>query len=190
MKPYNSTRLLLLVTLLLTACAHQPMQVKHDVEVEQLEICLTFHEQIVVEDRLLHLDAIKNFIDDYNHAGQKINLLACQQGTSKSLNIAVESAKFINPEKQLLYVLASAVGLYYPLTGGGIGFAWLGFNTTNVGLSLSDDLDPGGKPVFRSVVSSPYFHELETVKARHMQKFQVFMFEVMQEIESKKISKV
>lgn len=189
MKPNFPALVVVLMFLFLSACAHQPVVIAKSAKLEQLDICLTFHELISEDDRLLHLDAMKEFIDEYNQTDNSVHLTAChQQGSRLAINI--ESTKFINPDKQVLYVLISAVGLYYPLSGGGIGFAWFGLNTTNLSLTLSQDLNPEGKSIYRQFVSSPYFNELDAVKAKHMQKFQTFMYEILKEITANDTTKV
>lgn len=180
----NRIVIFLLACLLLMSCANKPLLLTKDSKLEDLHICLDFADHIEGNEKLLYLNSVITFIEDYNHSKQRIRLLACTKGEQRSLHVIVQNTRFIDPQKQFFYVAISVAGIVYPLSGGGIGFVWFAMNGTSLQLQLSSDLGGEHKPVYRYYTSWPYFHDLETIKIKHMEEFQVFMRETLADIEN------
>jgi len=161
---------------------------------DSLEICLNFNSDIESEDKLMHIDAVNHFIEHYNglrkikepgqsHAPKRHFVLqSCVSGKLKTLNLTIQRTRYVPPSEQVLYAVISTAGILSILNGG-LGIAWAGFSTTTLGINLSADLTDKQNTIYRQFSSSPYFHELNTVKRKHMKKFQVFMFELIHELE-------
>jgi len=175
--------MLLLSCLFLISCANKPLLVKGGTQVAVLQVCMNFANHIEGDEKLLYLNAISEFIDDYNATPNALKLQSCTKGLKKSLHVTVQNTRFIDPNKQALYVGASTIGLAYPLSGGSFGFFWLAMNGTSLQLSLSPDLSEENKAVNRYFSTWPYFYDLEALKAKHMNQFQEFMLETMIDIE-------
>jgi len=180
---YCTFSLLLIICTLLLACANKPLVAKTGVKIDTLYLCMNFDEQTEASEKLLYLDAVKDFIDQYNDKQKKLRLAACIKKQQQSLIVTVNKTRWIEPKKQVFYVLISTVGIAYPLTGGSFGFAWLAMNGSNLQLAYSPDLAETNKPVYRYFSSWPYFNRMEALQGKHMEKFQEFMFETLENIE-------
>jgi len=175
--------LLLICSLLSVACANKALPIKQGLQLQSLKLCINFAEHIEGDEKLLYLNGIKNFIEDYNNRESSLALQACNKAPERSLIITVQNSRLIAPKKQAFFVAISAVGIWYPLSGGSIGFAWFPMNGTNLQLQLSPDVGGEHKPVHRYFSSWPYFYDVESLKIKHMEQFQEFMFENIKEIE-------
>ena len=149
-----------------------------------LELCVSFNEHVNQNDRLLYLDATKEFVDDYNKQHLKgPSLETCKSGQHEQLNVLIQRTSYVEPSEQVFYILLSIAGIAYPFSGGKFGFAWLGMNYTNVELSLSKTIAGKEKPVFRQVYSSPYFKSSETLRISHMESYKAMLKESVKEID-------
>lgn len=175
--------LIFICCLLTVACANKALLIKKGTHLQTLKLCLNFAEQIESDDKLLYLNGIRNFIEDYNARKSNLVLQSCHKSQERSLIITVQNSRLIVPKKQALYVAISAVGIWYPLSGGSIGFAWFAMNGTNLQMQLTPDVGGEHKPVYRYFSSWPYFYDEETLRVKHMEQFQEFMFENLEEIE-------
>jgi len=173
----------LVICLVSIACANKALPIKKNVDLPYLKLCLDFAEHIESDEKLLYLDGIKNFIEDYNARQTNLILRACNKVQEKSLIITVQNSRLVVPNMQAFYVVISAIGIAYPLSGGSVGFAWFAMNGTNLQMQLSPDVGGEHKPVHRYFSSWPYFYDVESLKVKHMEQFQEFMFENMEEIE-------
>ena len=167
--------------LLLVGCASQPVSLKHGVKPDLLEVCIDFSFDMNSDEKLLHLDAVNSFIESYNAQALYYKLLPCTKAENRSVTLTVQGTRYIAPSEQVLYVLVSSFGISSILNGG-LGFAWAGFSATQLGVKLSDDIADNSKAVYRQFYSSPYFRDLASVKIHHMEKFQMFMFELFDEL--------
>ena len=194
-KLINRLIFLLICSLFVISCANKPLHFNKGVEFTSLKLCLNFSEDIEADGKLMYLDALNKFIDVYNAQANtqvdaqdnvesnKLQLKPCGKSIDQSLIITVQKSLLIEPKKQAFYVAISTVGIAYPLSGGSIGFAWFAMNGTNLQFVLSSDLSDMQKPVHRNFSSWPYFYDIESLKVKHMEQFQAFMFENMEEIE-------
>lgn len=171
----------------IVSCSVVPLNVKPGATFDELAICLEFNDTLEDTDKLLYLDTATTFIEQYNVRHSGLKLSACHNTAVNRLSISVQNTKFVNPDKQALYVAISTLGIAYPLMGGNFGFAWLGFNSSQLHLSLSENLSAQEGTVYRSFYSSPYFKNLDEVKATHMQRFQEFLFETVNELSERNI---
>lgn len=176
--------LLIFSQVALSACASKPLAIKEGVGLDSLGVCVDFDQHVEEDDKLLYLNATKEFVEEYNQADSEIPVNTCQQSNPYQLNFTVQNSRFIDPSEQALYVLLSTAGILYPLSGGKIAFAWLGFNTTNIEVSVSKALATSGKPVYTQFYSSPYFLSADGVRYKHMQRFKSFMTEMVDSIAS------
>lgn len=177
--------LFLAFILCLSACASRPLIINNALDVDTIGICLNFDEGTHDDEKLLYLNAVKEFVD-YSRIGENENSLVdtCKRDQTYQLNILVQNSKFVDPSEQVFYVLLSTVGIMYPLSGGGIGFFWFGLNSTSVEVSLSESLSGDGKPVYRQVYSSPYFMDSESLRIHHMENFKHMISGSLQQIGS------
>lgn len=182
-KIINPLVLLIIFSLFSVGCANKPLTIKKGVELESLKLCLNFAEQIEDADKLLYLNSINAFMEDYNARKRALVLKSCNKELDQSLIITIQKSKFIEPKKQAFYVAISTIGIGYLLSGGSIGFAWFAMNGTNLQLQLSSDVGGEYQPVHRNFSSWPYFYDIESLHVKHMEQFQVFMFENITEIE-------
>ena len=161
------------------------MLLKADAKISELGICVNFNEHIEAPVRLLYLNATTEFIDDYNKNTDDLELQACAAKQKNKLTIEVENTRFIEPDKQLLYLIISGLGVWYPMSGGGFGFVWFGLNSSDVQIKVSDDIALNNEPVFRHFSSWPYFSGSEAVKSKHMKQYQQFMFKLINELRNR-----
>ena len=197
-KSQNLFILLFTSFLMLQGCANQPISLKPDIKPDYLELCLNFATQMSTEDKLLHIDAVNSFISSYNaknlhyeirpcvqvkasNAGVNGNLKENSVLVEKRVSLIIQKTRYVPPSEQILYVVISGVGIYSVLNGG-FGLVWAGFSGTTFGVNLSDDLTDKKKTIYRQFTSSPFFHELTTVKHKHMKQFQVSLFELFNEL--------
>lgn len=185
--------LFLLFIVVLFGCASQPVSFQFDegksrVKSDYFTLCLDFAGETAIEDKLLYLDAVKSFIDEYNEAHAKDEIRACVRGNGFSqsrsgaqIRLIIQSTRYVSPGEQALYVLISGAGLY-SLLNGGYGFAWAGLSSTTLGIVLSGDMASQPKVVYRQFRSWPYFQDMPGVKRKHMEQFQVFMFKLLSEL--------
>lgn len=173
------------LVLLVSACASKPLSIKPDLQVAELGICIDFNEHIEDDEKLLYLNAAKQLVDNKRDKGHFLKLEMCKNTQTHKVNFMVQNTRFIDPSEQALYVLLSTAGILYPLSGGQIGFAWLGFNTSNIELSASPSISDEARPVYTQVYSSPYFLSAEAVRLKHMESFKEFVVEVVKGIEQK-----
>ncbi len=181
---FSTLSVLLLVTVM-SACAMQPIAIKPDVFIETLAVCLDFNTQIGIDEKLLYLNATDELVAAHNQASNLPQLVMCNETDEHALNITVLKTNLVEPSKQAFYVLLSIAGIAYPLSGGSIGFAWLGANSTSVEISVSKALAAATKPVYAQFYSSPYFLSADEVRLKHMQRFKTFVNELLQQIDDK-----
>ena len=186
-KLINRLVFLLICSFFVMSCANKPLHFNKGMDFTSLKLCLNFAEDIEADGKLMYLDALNKFIDAYNAQvniqNNKLLLKPCEKSKDQSLIITVQKSLLIEPQKQAFYVAISTMGIAYPLSGGSIGFAWFAMNGTNLQFVLSPDLSDVQKPVHRNFSSWPYFYDIESLKVKHMEQFQAFMFENMEEIE-------
>lgn len=175
--------------LLLSACASQPIMLKADAKPKTLELCLDFREDMNSVDKLYYLDAANAFIVHYNNLARGFNITPCAEGKKQTVRLIIENSRFVSPAEQTMYTLISILGIAYPLSGGGFGFAWLGFSTTSLGVQLSPDIADTTDIVYTQFSSSPYFYDEDSVKIKHMKQFQAFMFELFDGLRAKRSAK-
>ena len=176
---------ILLITL--QGCANQPLSFQPDTRVDYLELCLNFAREMENEDKLLHLDAVNTFIDEYNAGNSFYRIRACSKGGERQVKLTIQETRYVPPKEQAMYVLISGAGIYF-LVNNGLGLVWASLSTTMVGVDFSDDLTDKPKTVYRQFTSWPYFHELPRVKRDHMKQFQVFMLELFSELQQSQTS--
>jgi len=181
-KPFIITSITLCI-FILSACAGKPIKLKAGSQPQKMELCVDFAREMSGEHKLLHLDAVNTFIGQYNAKDSHYQLAPCVTGEEKTVRLTIQSTRYVPPKEQAMYVLVSTLGVAYLVSGGGIGFAWFGTNTTTLGVTLSDDIASSNKTIYRHFSSSPYFKELKAVKNKHMKQFQAFMFELFEELE-------
>jgi len=179
-------RWILLSLLCVTGCASNPIQLTHQIPDNKLELCVTFDNHISDDDRLLFLNASSKFINKYNQQEKSFLLASCTNKSRPALNVIIQNTRFIDPQKQALYVVISTLGVAYPLTGGSIGFMWFGLNTTDLQFMVSSESGEKTALYHRQFSSSPYFHSLESLKLRHMEQYALFLLEILQEIKEAK----
>jgi len=179
----NRLVLLIICCVLSVGCANKALPINKGVNLQTLKLCINFAEQIESDEKLLYLNGMKNFIEDYNARKSGLFLQACNKTKEKSLTITVQNSRLITPKKQAFFVAISAVGIWYPLSGGSIGFAWFAMNGTNLQMQLSPDIAGEHKPVHRYFSSWPYFYDIESLRIKHMEQFQEFMFENLKALE-------
>lgn len=180
----------MIVVLILQGCASQPVSLKPDTKPGYLALCLDFASKTENDDKLLYLDAVKSFIDEYNAKNAYDEIRSCSQASQsakpeRQVTLIIQNTRYVPPSKQMLYVLISSAGIY-SLLSGGYGFAWAGLSTTTLGVKLSADIATQPKIIYRQFSSWPYFNDLPQVKQKQMKRFQVFMFELFNEL---KVSK-
>ena len=179
----NRLTLLIICCVFSVACANKALPIKKGVSLQTLKLCINFADHIESDEKLLYLNGMKNFIEDYNARKSSLLLKACDKAKDKRLTLTVQNSRLVAPKKQAFFVAISAVGIWYPLSGGSIGFAWFAMNGTNLQMQLSPDVGGEHKPVHRYFSSWPYFYDVESLKVKHMEQFQEFMFENLKEIE-------
>ena len=168
--------------LFLGGCASQPVLIKQGSQPDTLEVCIDFAVKLDSDEKLAHLDAVNTFINNYNNQQMPhYKLLSCSKGESRAVTLIIQNTRYVPPGEQALYVLVSTAGIA-SLVNGGLGFAWAGFSTTSLGVKLSADIADTPNTVYRQFSSSPYFYELASVKIKHMNKFQSFMFGLFDEL--------
>ena len=174
---------LLMLILALSACSNVPLIVNKQVHIATLGLCVNFNEHVQQDDRLLYLDATKEFVDEYNRQGLKgPRLDTCKKGQRDQLNVLIQRDRYVEPSEQALYIVLSIAGIAYPLSGGSFGFVWFGMNSTSVELSLSESIGGKEKPVYRQVYSSPYFKGPESLRISHMESYKAMLKESVKEI--------
>lgn len=178
----NKLIIFVFILLILSACANKPLVFKLGLQPKLLELCLDFSREVSGDDKLLHLDAVTTFIDDYNALNKGIRIQSCTDSNKHTVNLMIQKTEFVTPVKQVIYTIISVAGLVYPISGGSFGFIWFGGNTTNLGVTLSDDIASSKKVIYRRFASSPYFMNIDSVKEKHMKEFQTFLFELFDEL--------
>ena len=179
------TAFLVSTLLLLSACASKPLLVREHTKIDTLGVCVDFNEHITAPEKLLYLEATEEFVNE-NRKNKSRNwqLDTCNTSQKYQLDILVQNTKFVEPSQQAMYVILSTAGILYPLNGGAFGFFWLGFNTSNLEVSVSDDLKAGSKrPVFRQVYSSPYFKGSDALRIKHMESYKVALGKLIQDLQ-------
>ncbi len=184
----NTARVFWLAVLIsvmgLVACASRPLVVNPDVNVVNLGICVDFDEHIELDEKLLYLNATKEFVEQSagGDGDDSLSVAMCNRNQPHQLTVTVQHTRFVDPAEQALYVVLSTAGILYPLNGGHLGFAWLGFSTSNLELHTSPNLAVTAKPVYTQIYSSPYFLSAEGVRVKHMERFKNFLAETVRDI--------
>ena len=166
-------------------CANQPLTIAPDDNVTSIGICLGFNEHIHADEKLLYLNATKEYVETFNQGNPVLKIDTCNMQQAHRLEIIVQNTRFIEPSEQALYAVLSTAGVIYPLTGGGVGFVWFGLSTSNLEVKPSKSLSGVDKVTYMQFYSSPYFKTSEGVRVRHMESYKEFVGGLVQEIIAK-----
>lgn len=171
--------------MVLPACANHSLVITPGVNVSALGLCIEFDEHTGPDEKLLYLNATSELVEEYNRAGQGFSLAMCNPAQEHQLKIVIQKTRFVDPGEQALYVGISAAGIIYPLTGGNFIFAWFGLSTSNLAISTSKNLSSDKKPIYTQFYSSPYFMSADNVRIKHMEKYKVYISELVKDVETK-----
>jgi hypothetical protein len=180
--------LLPLLLIAFIGCAPRLM-VKKGVNVSTLGICVDYDNSTATQEMVPTFDStLAVFIDRYNSEHHGIRLERCSDRSRSSLIIEMVSTNLIGPGGQAGGVCLTGIGLSLPFillaahSPVWVAFAYLPQNFTKTYVSLSDNIDEGGR-ILRNFASSPYFGSIDRQKVVHAQRFSGFLRELMNEIE-------
>lgn len=174
----------LLSAVILTACAHQAVEVKSaSLANNQIQLCTQFEPEIQTVDREAIKQGVNTFISEYNKQRDILRLQTCETSDQQSLTMHVKKVKHVSPLGQIIYTTISAAGIAYPVSGGSFGWVLLGTNSTDTEISLSSDISNINVPIKRTVYSLPFYGSLETQRQRQVHSIQEMLTKVMQEVD-------
>ncbi len=184
MKKIVNPIIIILLAIILQACATKKLVLESNIQNSQLGVCLEYADIIDEKTQAAFNNSLKNLIEQYNNNADSIKLTHCNNPSQQAIVINVLETDYVGPQEQALWTTVSLLGIAVPplLFDKMLGFVFFQNNETTTELTLSSDLSSQEK-IKRKFHTWPFYGNIEKQRNKQSKKFAEFVEEIVQQLE-------